>query len=126
MPGYKYSEVNVLPETVNFSEIEEEAKKNGFDFTSFEVSDMGQQMEDIQDDLQYEKLTIQILANLDQREKIVFMFQLLRDFGFAIDHKSCAKTLEINRQGYMKLLSIVRKKASLIVYQSKNNTNRVI
>lgn len=126
MPGYKYSGVNILPETVNFSELEERAKKEGFDFNNFDISDMGKQMESVEDGLQYEKLVLQILNNLNLREKIVFMFQLLRDFGFALDHKSCAKTLEINRQGYMKLLSIVRKKASLVVYQSRSDTNKVV
>ena len=58
---------------------------------------------------------IKILNNLEDRNKIVFMFLLLRESGFSLTHEECAKILSISRQSYMKLVKSVKTKAKKLL-----------
>jgi hypothetical protein len=76
------------------------------------------------DDFAMEQLILQVLYNLDEREKIIFCYQLLRDNGYQIKHGAFAKTIGINRQRYMVWLKRVRDKAKAVITQEKNQNNK--
>jgi len=113
MPKSKYKNLNFLPKSFNFSEIEPDEDGNILDGDSF--NDNGDEVRQTESSLFTEQVILQVLFNLKDREKIVFMYQLLRESGFEIDYTSCADTIGIQRQSYMKTLSIVKKKASVII-----------
>lgn len=110
---------NFVPVSVNFSSLEKE-------FTNQEEianpGDHGLESSRLENNLAYEELVVQILCNLDAREKLVFIYQLLRDDGYQIDHSSFAKTINLSRSQYMKTLDLVRTKASLFVLAYRKNS----
>jgi len=101
-----------VPISVNFSQLEREMDEGKI---SYEPGDSGLEAERLETDLQFEELVIQILCNFEEREKIVFLFQLLRDGGYQIDHGSCAKVVKLSRRQYMRVLEDVRFKAKLFI-----------
>jgi hypothetical protein len=67
-----------VPVSMNFSKLEIENDENK---SEYNPSDDGFESERVQDNLVYEEMVVQILCNLDPREKLIFMYQLLRDGG---------------------------------------------
>lgn len=114
---------NITPMSVNFSELQMEFEENS---QEFEPSDNGLEQQRLQDSIEYEELVVQILCNLEPREKLIFIYQLLRDGGYKIDHASFAKTLGVTRVHYMRMLEMVRTKTALFVmgYQGKLSEER--
>lgn len=109
-----------IPKTVNFSELEQ---KFGEDVdVCNEYGDDGSFVDKIENDVFLEQLIVQMLYILDGDEKMVFIYQLLRDNGYQIDHGSFARTLHMSRQKYMDLLSGVRMK-TLLVVSGQNHIN---
>lgn len=102
----------VIPTTINFSELEREMKENN---VNFDPSDNGFERQRLDDSLEYEELIVRILYNLEARERLVFVYQLLRDNGFQIDHTAFAKTIHIGRRQYMRILDRVRMKSMLFM-----------
>jgi hypothetical protein len=117
----KYKSVNYIPNAYAFSEVYE---LNQVDDPEFDISDLGKEVDDLYDKLTLEELVLEILHNLNDREKVIFMFQLLRGDGYNLDHHSCAKTLHIERQWYMVNLSRVRKKVGLILQANKDKASK--
>ena len=101
-----------VPYSVNFSELEKEVKDGNI---KYEPGDGGDAVERLQKNLELEELVVQILCNLEDREKLIFMFQLLRDSGYQIDHGSLAKVVKLSRRQYMRVLEEVRFKIDLFV-----------
>lgn len=111
MPRAKYSHINFFPKAYNFSQI---SRQNGeeieldsllcSDKTDEEVSEFGA-----------EKMIISVLSALDDREKVIFLSQIIRGDGFRIDHLSLSQAMHISRQLYMMLLKRVRTKAKYIL-----------
>jgi len=110
---------NFIPISVNFSELE---RSFSDDNTKFDPSDNCFNSKRIEDNMEYEEMIIQILYNLEERDKLVFVFQLLRDNGFKIDHGSFAKALKLSRRQYMRILKDLRLKSKLFIigYQQNN------
>ena len=109
------------PLTVNFSELDKARGENDEPGSSlYEAGDNGFESERINDTLEYEEMIVQILCNLEQREKLVFIYQLLRDGGFQIDHSAFAQTIHISRRQYMRILDDVRLKSALFIVGYKN------
>lgn len=108
------------PMSVNFSQLEQEMEDGE---VAFEPSDLGLETARMQDNIAYEQMIIGILTNLEPREQLVFVFQLLRDGGYQIDHASFAKTLHVSRRQYMRVVEDVRTKTLLFLmaYRHKNN-----
>lgn len=102
----------MIPLSVNFSELEKQLEEGEI---SYEPSDEGLESKRLQNNLQYEEMIVQILINLEPREKMVFLFQLLRDGGYQIDHGSFAKVVKLSRRQYMRVLDDVRLKSALFV-----------
>jgi hypothetical protein len=109
-----------IPQCYNFSDLEIEGEDGEM---SFDPTDDGACEENLYDDQIYNTLLIQILYNLTDREKLIFLYQLLRDQGYAIDHESFAKTLKIKRTWYMTLLAGVRRKTAFIIRHEQTNTH---
>lgn len=116
----KYKSLNFIPISYNFSDVFKEKDEDTYDPPGFEVSDLGRQAERVEEDLVLEKMIVEILHNLDDREKIIFMFQLLRDAGYNLDYESCAQTIHINRQWYMNNLKSVKQKIAFIISKNKD------
>lgn len=115
--------VDLTPISVNFSELEDEYEEHK---DEFDPSDNGLEEKRMEDGVEYEELVVQILCNLEPREKLVFVYQLLRDGGYKIDHASFAKTVDLSRTQFMRVLDTVRTKSMLYVlgYQGKLNGKR--
>ena len=118
---------NFVPVSVNFSELESEHQ---YDVIDYAPGDGGLEVERIQNNMEYEEMVVQILFNLEARERLVFTFQLLRDGGYQIDHASFAKVVGLSRRQYMRVLDDVRLKSMLFVIgynklREKKDTNRV-
>lgn len=112
-----------VPTSVNFSLLEKEMEENEI---KYEPSDNGEQEQKIMDKVVYEEMVVNILYNLDPRERLIFVFQILRDYGFQIDHASFAKVIRLSRRQYMRLLDDVRLKTWLYIqgYKNKNGSSQ--
>lgn len=119
-----------VPVSVNFSQLEEDREVMGIvddrptfgDPLQLDPGDDGMQMARVEDSLAYEELVVNILSNLELRESLVFVFELLRDNGYSIDHGSFAKAIHLSRRQYMRVLDDVRLKTSLFIIGSKSRT----
>jgi len=117
-----------VPVSVNFSELESMSMAdNDDDCPRYEPSDDGSAEHKMVDNLIYEEAVVTILCNLETREQLVFLFQLLRDSGYQIDHNSFAKVVHLSRRQYMRILDDVRLKSWLYIegYKNKTGTPRV-
>jgi DNA-directed RNA polymerase specialized sigma24 family protein len=106
-----------IPKSYSFShyELQRQEMTNDEWGEPFEASDDGQSAEELYNKFEEEELILQILFNLDEREKLIFCYQLLRDNGYQIRHSAFAKTIGINRQRYMVWLKRVRDKAKAVI-----------
>jgi hypothetical protein len=109
---------NITPVSVNFSDLQTEFDEQE---VAFDPSDGGLEEKRLQDGVEYEEMVVQILCNLEMREKVVFVYQLLRDGGYKIDHASFAKTIGLSRPQFNRVLEMVRTKSMLYIlgYQGK-------
>lgn len=101
-----------VPVSINFSELEKDVADGTLEY---DPGDNSLETKRLEENLQYEEMVVQILINLEPREKMIFLFQLLRDGGYQIDHGSFAKVVDLSRRQYMRVLSDVRFKAGMIV-----------
>lgn len=104
----KYSSLRFIPTAYPLSEMDSE--NNQADF-----SDLCKEVSQLEDKLDLERGILEILHNLEDRDKIIFLFQILRDDGYNLDHESCADVLHIQREWYMTNLSKVKQKIAFII-----------
>lgn len=104
-----------IPVAVDFGSI----KVLDDDF-EFDPSDLSSQANKMYDDMEYDTLIVHILYNLSDREKIVFLYQILRDYGHKIDTTSLAKTLKVGRTTYHAVLNSVKKKVAILTSRTNN------
>jgi hypothetical protein len=109
--------LNFIPKAYSFSDIESRLDDDG---KTFDVGDNGMEVDKIFKKLEYENLILQVLFNLNNTEKIIFLYVMLRDYGLQIDHASFAKTMGIKRVNYMYILGKMKKKVLKIVNQEAN------
>lgn len=107
-----------LPTAYSFTKIEASLPE-GVELEDV-LGDQGTSSKKLVDDFALEQMILQVLFNLDEREKIIFCYQLLRDNGYQIKHGAFAKTIGINRQRYMVWLKRVRDKASAIIQDQED------
>jgi len=112
--------VNFIPKSVNFSELEEKYPMDDGEF-GYDPGDGGLEQERLENTIAYEELVIQILCNLEPREQLVFVYQLLRDGGYQIDHASFAKTIILSRRQFMRIVANVRQKTKLYILGYKQS-----
>lgn len=112
----KKSLVSGPPTCINFSEIEESLEEMG---ESFSPGDDGEQSLSMEEDLAQESMVYNILSNLDDKDRIIFLIQLLRDCGYRIDHGSFARAIGMSRTKYMGLLGDLKIKMNLYLIGEK-------
>ena len=112
--------INFIPKSVNFSELEEKYPMDDSEF-NYDPGDGGLEQDRLIDSIAYEELVIQILCNLEIREQLVFVYQLLRDGGYQIDHSSFAKTVHLTRRQFMRIVANVRQKTKLYILGYKQS-----
>lgn len=107
-----------VPQAMTFSQLEHSGDENEMEY---DPGDQGLETARIENDLAYEEMIITVLANLELREKLVFVFQLLRDNGHQIDHAAFAKAIHLSRRQYMRVLDSVRMKSILFIRGYQTN-----
>lgn len=81
----------------------------------FDAGDEGDAQEQILSHMQADAYLLALLKGMNDRQKIILMYQLLRDSGYNLNHEDCAKTLGITRERYMVLLREVKKRSAKIL-----------
>lgn len=77
----------------------------------FDYNDNGNQEDRMYSDTNADIILVNLLSKFSDREKIVFVYEILRQSGYGITVQECAKTLSISKQWYFKILKDVRSKA---------------
>lgn len=98
-----------LPYSINMSDME---YSNG---NAFDVGDEDNAVVTMFSALRADSFLLQILKELDDRQKIILMFLVLREAGYNLNHADCAKVLRITRERYMVLVKEVRIRAGKIL-----------
>jgi hypothetical protein len=121
-----YKTIVPVPVAYNFSNLYEVSERNENNETdeSFDISDEGKEVEAAYEKLDLENMVVFILDNLDDRDKVIFLFQLLRDNGYHLTHETCAKTMHLNRQWYLDRLAMVRTKVKLYLYGKRQSEGK--
>lgn len=104
-------ELMVLPESRNFSEYNDDG--------SFDRSDDGAEEEELYQEAYVEQVIIQISSSLNDRQKVVFLYQIIKDLGFNFSQENLARTLDIGRASYANILSKVQKRARKVINANK-------
>jgi len=106
-----------IPQSKNFSEFNTGVpEENNEDKPlEYEASDGGAQAQQMLSNLQADTLLLELLSNLDDREKIIFLYQVLREAGYNLQHEECARTLSISRGGYIIKIKKVKAKCLKIL-----------
>lgn len=82
-----------------------------------DFSDRGKAEEEMLSVCNADSMLLKILTSMDDRDKIIFMYLLLREAGYDITHADCAKTLSLSRERYMVLVKIVKYKAGKLLQE---------
>lgn len=90
----------------NFSEYE--ALEQG---EHFDAGDNGLEEENMYRVIQTDMFLFNLLLAFDERQKIVFLYLLMRESGYNLTHEECARTLSMKRESYMTTMRAVKKKA---------------
>lgn len=98
-----------LAQSVNFSELEFPGGEG------FDVGDENKGEDAMFSTVQADAFLMTLLQGFNDRQKIILMYQLLREAGYNLNHADCAKTLNITRERYMVLLKDVKKRAAKIL-----------
>lgn len=93
----------------NFSEMELP------DGEPFDAGDEGEAADQMYSQVQADAHLLSLLQGMNDREKIVLMYQILRESGYNLNHEDCARTLNISRKTYMLTLKGVKKRAAKIL-----------
>ena len=84
----------------------------------FERGDEGEQVENMLAKANAETTLIKILENLNDREKVIFLYQIMKYFGYDITQESLAKTLNFSRISYISLWKRVKVKCEKVLKDS--------
>jgi len=74
----------------------------------FDVSDEGSEEDQLYGGLEVETLLIKFLAELDDRQKIIFLLQIIKEAGYKLTQNDCADILSISKDRYKDSLEKVR------------------
>lgn len=102
-----------IPVSKNFSQMVTITETR--DVEEFDAGDEGLAEEQWLHQMDAEITLITTLKSLTDRQKTIFMYQILRDLGYNLRHEECAKTLGVTREYYMSLLAEVKKKTQKII-----------
>lgn len=126
MPKINYRALLFLPEARTFTELAAEQVGNRDhtdnkdrddyrDMEGFDASDNGKAAAQMLSDMQADALMLDLLFKFNDRQKIILLYQVLREAGYNLNHEDCAKTLSLTREHYMFLLKGVKTKARKVL-----------
>ncbi len=101
-----------LAKSKNFSEYDVLAEDGQFD-----VGDNGSSEDRMYSIVQMDMFLFNLLLNFSERQKIVFLYLLMREAGYNLTHEECARTLSMKRESYMTVMRSVKKKAGKFLRQ---------
>ena len=114
MRKYHKKTLPCIPVAYSFSELK--ANRGGGDDDDDEVYEvLDKKQKAMGEEYDFELFICQILYNLTNKEKIVFMFQILRSDGYNIDNQSAAISMDLKIRKYMYLLHSVRQKIAILI-----------
>lgn len=96
MRKYIY-DLNFIPKSVPFSSLEPWQVEEASGFTD--------------EPTLVEERILQMVASLESdKERCVFFYQILREYGFQFNYAACARSLKVNWRWYMRVKERVKKK----------------
>lgn len=104
--------LHLIPESKNFSEYDLLAENGHFD-----AGDDGLGEVSMYSIIQTDMYMYNLLLNFSEKQKITFLYLLMREAGYSLTHEECAKTLSMKRETYMNIVRVVKKKAQKILKQ---------
>ena len=108
-----YRAILAITESQNFSDLT--VKGEDGEEEPFNIGDQNKAEEEMTSTTQVDILLLHLLFNFTDRQKIILLYQILREAGYNLNHEDCAKTLSITREHYMFLLKGVKSKAKKII-----------
>jgi DNA-directed RNA polymerase specialized sigma24 family protein len=112
--------IKMMASSTNLSEFTKNTPEENNDAEmQFEGSDGGEQVESMFNSLNGDQMLLNMLTSLDTRDKVVLLYQVLRQSGYNLEHEECAKTLSLSRAGYVTLLKNVKKKCQKVLSRQK-------
>lgn len=118
MPKINYKTILLIAQSKNFSDMEKPVREHPdseSENEDFDVGDNGKAQDDMLSNVHADALLIDLLFKMNDRQKIILMYQILRESGYNLNHGDCAKTLSLTREHYMFLLKGVKKKAAKVL-----------
>ncbi len=105
-----------IPVSKNFSELTIVTQsEEGDEAGEFVVGDDGKAADQVESDMQADAMLLDLLSRFTDRQKIILMYQILRESGYNLNHEDCARTLSLTREHYMTLLKEIKRKAQKII-----------
>jgi hypothetical protein len=110
----EFQRITALNESKNFGEmgvVTDEGVEH------FDLGDNGEQAEGIISALQADFLLLSLLQRLNDRQKVILLYQVLREAGYNLNHEDCARTLSLSRKQYMFYVRKVKERSYKIIHQ---------
>jgi hypothetical protein len=107
--------IRFLPIAISLEELVE---NSGVE--EFEIGDDFMAMNQMYDNLEFESLLVQVLNALSDRQKIVFVYQILRSLGFKVTQDSLRRTIHLPKNDYYATLREVKEVVSKTIKYSKS------
>jgi hypothetical protein len=108
--------LNFIPIAYSFSEL---CNVDSVDKDEDQFFDFGEVRNDVEEKIDYEIFICQVLLSLNQEEKLVFLFQLLRNEGYKISKLSASRAINITVRKFIYLSKSIKKKVRCVM---ENNT----
>lgn len=116
MAKVNYKTLMMIAESVNFSDLGR--NQNDETVQEFDAGDNGRADDEIASNMQADSLLLTLLFGFNDRQKVILLYQILREAGYNLNHGDCAKTLSLTREHYMFLVSEVKKKARRVLQEA--------
>jgi hypothetical protein len=113
--------IQYIPESQNFSTFSNNVPAEYGDDKplEYEASDGGEQVENLFSKIQAEQILTSLLLCLDNRDKVILLYQILQGAGYDLQQDDCAKTLSLSHNAYVILIKNVRRKCVKILKRRK-------
>lgn len=106
-----------IPTSKNFSSFRTKSldKNNSDEPLAYDVSDKGEFFDDVYSNLSGDSVLFKLLMELDDKEKIILLYQIIKEVGFNLTQEEFAKTLRCSRLWYSSSAKKVRMKCIKII-----------
>ncbi len=91
-----------IPTSKNWSEFRTNTldENNSDEPLAYDASDKGEFEQAVVSNLQADQLLYKLLMELDDKGKIILLYQVLKEAGYSLTQEEFAKTLRMSRLGY--------------------------